>query len=159
MTLLADIKHRFLAARKQRDVATTLSLSALIGEAEMIGKTDGNRETTDAEVAALLKKFIKNATEVAKLSEMRGIQLTPGNGEVAAVRAKFAAENEIKLYTSFLPPQMSDAELITVVTAVIEEIPNATVRDMGKVMAKLKADYDGRFDGATASKLIKSVLA
>lgn len=159
MTLLTTIKSQFLAARKSRDVATTLSLSALIGEAEMIGKTDGNRETTDTEVTALLKKFIKNATEVAKLSEVRSIQLTPGNNEVAAIQAKFAAENEIKLYTSFLPQQLSEAELIAVITVALEEIPNATIRDMGKVMASLKADYDGRFDGATASKLIKSVLA
>ena len=62
MSLIIEIKSAQLAARKARDSFTASSLTTLIGEAEMVGKNAG-REVTDAEVVAVLKKFVKNIDE------------------------------------------------------------------------------------------------
>ena len=63
MSLIEKIKSDHLAYRKLRDTTATTFLSTLIGEAEMIGKSGGNREVTNQEVIALVKKFIKNINE------------------------------------------------------------------------------------------------
>ena len=59
MSLIAQIKSAQLQLRKDRATVHAAALSTLIGEAETIGKDAGNREVTDAELTALLKKFIK----------------------------------------------------------------------------------------------------
>ena len=63
MTLMDQIKADQVSARKQKMTAVASLLTTLIGEAEMVGKNAGNRAPTDAEVQAVIKKFIKNLDE------------------------------------------------------------------------------------------------
>ena len=63
MSLIQDIKSASLVARKARETKKAESLITLYSEASMIGKNDGNRESTDAETIAVIKKFIKNIDE------------------------------------------------------------------------------------------------
>jgi hypothetical protein len=59
MSLIQTIKADQVQARKARSASASI-LTTLIGEAEMIGKNAGDRESTDEEVIAIIKKFIKN---------------------------------------------------------------------------------------------------
>ena len=61
--LLETINQDRNEARKMKYTATATLLTTLYSEAQMVGKNDGNRETTDAEVVAVIKKFVKNIDE------------------------------------------------------------------------------------------------
>lgn len=144
MSLIEQIKAKQLEARKAKSPAVAV-LTTLIGEATMIGKNDGNRETTDAEVIAVIKKFIKNIDDTMGM-------LTKD----APQAAEFAAEkNALKV---FLPTQLDEVALRTVIVGIIAE-NGFVAKDMGKVMGMLKAQYGGTYDGQLASILVKKVLS
>lgn len=146
MSLLQTIKDAQLQARKNRQADAAASLTTLIGEASSIGKNDGNRETTDAEIVTVVKKFIKNINETLAA-------LPPTDARVQA----FSAEKV--LYEGFLPTQISNDQLKVIIVQLTDELNAHTIRDMGKVMKALKDRYDGQYDGAAASGLIKAALS
>lgn len=145
MTLIQRIRADQLQARKETDTVKANLLTTLIGEAVSIGKNDGNRETTDAEVVALTKKFIKNLQEAIAACSRFGFNTDDQVREVSILEA-------------YIPKQMSAEQLKEVVTAIKAEI-SAGPKDMGKVMALLKARHDGQYDGKVASSIVKEVLA
>jgi len=65
---------------------------------------------------------------------------------------------EIAIITEFLPTQMSDDEAKAAIEAAIAETGAASMKDMGKVVAALKAKYTGQMDFAKASGLVKAAL-
>lgn len=143
MSLMDTIRAAQVNARKAKDSATATLLTTLLGEAGSIGKNDGNRETTDAEAIAVIRKFIKNNEETA------------GYLSIEEQKAPYVLENQ--LLGTFLPTQLSDAELKSVIIKLKEEL-NAGPKDMGKIMARLKVEHDGTYDGRLASTLVKEVL-
>lgn len=147
MTLLNTIKSAQLQSRKDRDADKTALLTTLIGDASMVGKNDGNRESTEAEVIKVIKKFIANGNET--LSLIAGS--APAN-TVAKV------QRELSILAEFLPKQLEGEELIKAIGEVITELNATSIKDMGKVMKTLKEKYDGNYDGTTASVIIKGKL-
>lgn len=150
MSLLQTIKSAQLQARRDRRTDVAASLTTLIGEAEAVGKNAGNRAPTDAEVTAMLKKFIKNANEVVNLAKV--------TNEVAAQRA----QEEVALYEGFLPPQLTEQQLRTAIDGFVVDYCisyGQQAPKIGDVIKFLKANYDGQYDGVLASTIIKQVLA
>jgi uncharacterized protein YqeY len=66
---------------------------------------------------------------------------------------------EIAIIQDYLPKQMGDAEVDDAVSAAVAEAGAASIKDMGKVVAVLKAKYPGRMDFAKASVVVKAKLA
>ena len=66
--------------------------------------------------------------------------------------------DEIAIIQSFMPKQLSDDEAKDVVAGVIKSVGATTVKDMGKVMAELKAKYAGQMDMAKAGAIVKALL-
>lgn len=137
MTLLTRLKADALAARKMRDTLTALSLTTQIGELETAAKNTGH-QPTDAEVVAAIKKTIKGIEETLKL--------VVHDAEASALGLR-----ELELFESYLPRQLSEAELGTVIDGYI----SAGAKNVGEVMKLLKADHAGTYDGALASSIIK----
>ena len=73
MTILESVKKAQLQARKEKRAVDASTLTTLIGEAEMIGKNDGNRASTDAEVVTVIKKFVKNIDETLTILSKDGL--------------------------------------------------------------------------------------
>ena len=144
MSLLHKIKDDSLAARKDRDVIKSALLTTLYSEAAMVGKNNGNHETTDAEVIAVVKKFIKGNDEVIQ--------------NVTDQARHEIALQEKALLLAYLPKQLSDDELRVIVGALVETLTDRSIKQTGKIMAELKAKYSGQYDGAAASKIIKEFL-
>lgn len=144
MSLMNTIRAKQLEARKAHDIAAII-YTVLLGEAAAIGKNDGNRETSDAEAIAVIKKFIKNNEET-----MQHIRADNPDGY-------HGLANENRLLEMLLPTQLTEAELRQVVTDLKEEL-GAGPKDMGKIMARLKTDYEGQYDGRMASTLVKEIL-
>ncbi|NQV45448.1 MAG: GatB/YqeY domain-containing protein, partial [Rhodospirillales bacterium] len=66
---------------------------------------------------------------------------------------------EIDIITQFLPQQLSEDEIAAAVTTIIVETDASSIKDMGKVMAELKARYAGKMDFGKAGQLVKATLA
>jgi hypothetical protein len=150
MSLLKKIKADLLTARKNRATFQATALTTLVGEAEMIGKNDGNRETTDDEVLRVIEKFTKNLVASMKLYE---------KGSAAFD----AALNEHRLLSAYLPDQLTHADLVKLIDSCVDLLgvmkEDNPQKHMGKVMAELKKDYQGRYDAGEASRLVRNALS
>lgn len=144
MSLIEKIKADALAARKARETVTAQSLITLIGEAERVGKDAGNRAPTDAEVTAVLQKFVKNLSEVIKARP----------GDAAAVR-------EQALLQAYLPTRLEGEALMAAIQAAAKSAGLTTItnKDVGTVMKALAAAHPGAYDGAAASATIRSLAS
>lgn len=144
MSLLSNIKAAQLQARKNRDAIATNVLTTLVGEAEAVGKNAGNRESTDAEVVAVVKKFIKNMDETLAL--------------INQPQAVADLQYERSIVSQYLPQQLTSDQLKGILESLTNELNAHTLREMGKIMKVLKERFDGQYDGALASTLIKGML-
>ena len=74
-------------------------------------------------------------------------------------RTRQAEREEIAIISAYLPKQMSDDDVKAAIAAAIAETGAAGMKDMGKVIAVLKAKYAGQMDFGKASGLVKAALA
>lgn len=146
MSLIDKIQKDSLAARKAGDSIRSALLITLYSEAAMIGKNAGNRETTDGEVVAVVRKFLKGVDE--------SLAVVKDESKVSVLKI------ERDVLNGFLPTQMSESEITQALESIIGEL-NVTrePKSMGLLMKELKARFEGRYDGTKASALVKSVLA
>lgn len=134
MSLMLKIKEKQVEARKAGSAEASL-YTTLLGEAAMVGKNAG-RDTTDDEVVAVVKKFIKNVDETIKA-------LTDRNQDAQ----QFISERAI--LEQFLPAQLSDSAL--------REIAGG-FDSMPAFMKHLKENFAGQYDGKLASTVAKTVF-
>ena len=157
MDLLDEIKADQLAARKLGDRLKADVLTTLIGEATQITTEEFKRgvtEVTDEKVVATVAKFVKNtkltlenlATERARLAE------AGGDASKVDERTK-AAETELAILSSYGPKQMTEAELRAAIDDFKARTPDANV---GTIMAHLKTNFGGQYDGKAASALART---
>ena len=149
------IRERFAGdlkeAIKSRDaprVSTLRLICAAIKDRDIAARTDDNVEGCgDAEILAILGKMIRQREESARTYEEAG-------------RLDLAAQerDEIVIIRGYLPKQMSEREVEKAVEDAIGETGACSIRDMGKVMAHLKARHTGKMDFARAGAAIKQAF-
>ncbi|MFW8594966.1 GatB/YqeY domain-containing protein [Cribrihabitans neustonicus] len=134
---------------KAADRLCTLRLiNAAIKDREIAARADGEEGGIgDEEILAILGKMTKQRKESARAYEEGG-RLDLAEQELG----------EIAIIEEFLPKQLSDEEVEGAVKAAVEETGAESIRDMGKVMAALKAKYTGQMDFAKAGPLVKDQL-
>jgi hypothetical protein len=135
-------------AQDKRRVSTLRLISAAIKDRDIAARTAGKTEATDAELLELLAKMIKQREESEK------IYADAGRGELAKQEAE-----EIAIIREYLPKQLSDKDIEKAIADAIAKSGAASIKDMGKVMAELKANYAGQMDFAKASALVKAKLS
>jgi len=145
-----QINDAVKAAMKSQDrlrLSTLRLVNAAIKNADIEARGAGKDALADADILGLLQKLIKQRQESVELYDKGG-------------RAELAEQErgEIAIISGFLPQQLSDAEAKEAIAGVIRETGAAGMKDMGKVIAALKARYAGRMDFAKASALVKSML-
>jgi uncharacterized protein YqeY len=145
-TITAALKTATKAQDKRR-ISTLRLVSAAIKDRDIAARTAGKFEATDAELLEVLAKMIKQREESEK------IYTDAGRAELAKQEAE-----EIAIIREFLPKQLSEADTQKAIAAAITEAGATSVKDMGKVMAVLKARYAGQMDFAKASALVKAKL-
>lgn len=147
MSLLEKIKADSLTARKERNSKKSALLTTLYSEANIIGINDGHRDTTDAEVVQVVKKFIKGIDETLN---------APGRSiTLEAEGHKFDIYAEKGWLQAYLPTQMGEDELRKIIKNMAIDNPDIS---MGTVMSGLKQAYAGQYDGQLASKIAKELL-
>lgn len=156
MSLLNNIKKDQLEARKAKNAVKASLLTTLLGEVQIVGKNDGNRETTDVETISIIRKFIKNINETLTHLASKNEQTANLDEQSAETKDKFTQEKEI--LEVYLPQQMSEGQLLKVLSLQIAEgnlIQGASFK--GQAMKYLKDNFAGTYDGKQASILIDSL--
>ena len=146
-TVTAALKAATKAQDKRR-ISTLRLIAAAIKDRDIAARGAGKGEATEAELLELFAKMIKQREESEK------IYTQAGRAELAKQEAE-----EIDIIREFLPVQLSDAALQKAIAGSIAEAGASSVKDMGKVMAVLKARYAGQMDFAKASVLVKAKLS
>ena len=145
-TITAALKHATKVQDKRR-ISTLRLISAAIKDRDIAARTAGKDQATDAELLDLLAKMIKQREESEK------IYADAGRAELAKQEAE-----EIAIIREYLPKQLSADDMDKAITQAIKKSGAANIKDMGKVMAELKAKYAGQMDFAKASAAVKIKL-
>jgi uncharacterized protein YqeY len=144
---ISDALKAATKAQDKRRVSTLRLVVAAIKDRDIAARGLGKSQATDAELLELFARMIKQREESER------IYRDAGRAELATQEAE-----EIVIIREFLPAQLSDADTERAIAAAIAEAGATSVKDMGKVMAALKARYAGQMDFAKASAAVKAKL-
>ncbi len=146
---LNDALKAAMKSQDKRGTSTLRLILAAIKDRDIAARSKGNTEgLSDEEILGVLQTMIRQRQESAELYDK-------------GARPELAADEraEIVIIESFLPQQMSEAEVNEAIGETIAACGATSMKDMGKAMAALRARYAGRMDFARASQLVKERLA
>ena len=136
---------------KAGDAARTSTLRMILAklkDVDIAARPKGVQAVPDDEVLAMLRGMVKSRRESVELYRL-------GNRPELAAKE----EAEIAVIEGFLPRQMDDAALGEAVAAAVAETGATSVKDMGRVMAALKAKHGAALDMGRAGPLVRARLA
>jgi uncharacterized protein YqeY len=146
-----DLKAALVTSMKAGDKARTGAIRLIqsaIKNRDIELRTGGALGDDDILVTEILQKMVKQRRESIAFYEQGGRQ------ELAE-----AEQAEVAVIESFLPAQMGEDEAQAAIEGIVAETGASSVKDMGRVMAEVKARYAGKLDMAKASALVKARLS
>lgn len=146
--ILADIKDA-MKARETARLSTLRLISAAIKDREIAARTESGDENglSEADLTALLSKMVKQRQESARAYEEGG-RLELAERE----------QDEIAIIQTYLPRQLDAAEIRAAIDKAIADLGAESIRDMGRVMAELRARHAGQMDFGAVGPVIKDLL-
>ena len=145
-SLTVKIQEDLKTAMKRGDRATVSALRLIIAAMKQ-REIDTRKVLTDSEAVVILNRLSKQRKD--SISQY----LAASRNDLASVE-----ENELKIIEDYLPEQLSSEEIESKVLSAIESIGAKSLKDMGKVMAKLKAELQGNADMSLVSEITKKNL-
>ncbi len=147
-SLAEKIQSDLVAAMKSRD-EVTLSVLRMLKSSIQVTETEKGREgdLSNDDVQALIRRAVKQREEAAEVYR---------NGN-APERAE-AELREAKVLMAYLPAQLSDAELETLIREVASATGASGMKDMGKVMGAAVKSAAGRADGKRVKDVVTRLL-
>ena len=146
--ITSDMKEAMKSGDKRR-TATLRLINAAIKDKDINSRTDGHESalTGDTGIMELFIKMVKQRQDSVAAFE-----------QGARPELAQAEREEIAIIQHYMPKQMNDDEAKAAVASIISTLGATNVKDMGKVMAELKAKYAGQMDMAKAGGIVKSLL-
>ena len=142
-----NLKTAMKAGDKPR-VSTIRMIQAGLKDKDIEARGLGKEPLSDEDVLAVLQKMIKQRQESIAIYE-------------ANARPELAAGERVEaaIIAEFMPVQLDEEAMRAAVAAAVTDTGAASLKDMGKVIAKLRADYAGQMDFGKASGMVKQALA
>ena len=150
MPLKKQIEDKLNEALKAKDKNTYPTLRLIVSaikDAEIAGRSKGQKEVKDSDITAILKKMIKQRNESCEVYKKAG------RTELLESETK-----EINVINTFLPKQLSEDETKKICEEVIKSVGASSMKDMGKVMGMLKSKHADTLDFSKVSGIIKGLL-
>ena len=151
MSLKLGIETEYKNALKSKDktkISTYRLILSSIKDLDIANRSGPNKKYTDDEdIKKLLKKMVKQRAE--------SIEIYKKNNRTDLLEVE---QNEYDLLTSFLPKQLSDEDTKKICEDTIKKMGATSIKDMGKVMGALKAQYSDEIDFAKAGSLLRELL-
>ena len=151
MSLRNQIEEKLNQALKAKDKNTYPTLRLVVSaikDAEIAGRSKGQKEINDGDITTILKKMIKQRNESCEVYKKAG--------------RKELLENEtkeIEVISVFLPKQLSEEETKKICADVVKSVGASSMKDMGKVMGELKSKHSETLDFSKVSLIIKELLS
>ena len=142
MSLKDTLRDDLNAARRERDKLRTMLLTTTLSEIKN-KEIEAKRELGDPEVVEVIQKAIKRRKEASE-------QMRAGNRIDLAEKE----EDEAQKLSVYLPPQLSETDVRTMV----REAVAGGATTMGAVMGKIAPRIKGIFDGKEANRIVKEEL-
>ena len=150
MSLKQQIESKLNEALKAKDKNTYPTLRLMVSaikDAEIAGRSKGQKEITDSEVTAILKKMIKQRNESCEVYKKAGRK------ELLESETR-----EIEVISIFLPKQLNEEEIKKICQETIKSIGATSMKDMGKIMGSLKSKHADKIDFSKVSSILKELL-
>ena len=150
MSLKNQIEEKLNQALKAKDKNTYPTLRLVVSaikDAEIAGRTKGQKEISDSDITTILKKMIKQRNESCEVYKKAG------RNELLENETK-----EIEVINTFLPKQLSEDETKKICADVVKSVGASSMKDMGKVMGVLKSKHSDTLDFSKVSSIIKELL-
>ena len=146
MTLKAQILDDIKTAMRARDQKRLTALRLISSAIKQI-EVDKRIEVDDQIVLTILDKMVKQRRESLEQYESAG-------------RDDLAAQEtfELELISAYLPEALSDDEVAALIKQAVADTGASSIRDMGAVMNKLRAEVQGRADMKAVSSAVKALL-
>ena len=151
MSLKNQIDDKLNQALKAKDKNTYPTLRLIISaikDAEIAGRSKGQKEIKDSDIISLLKKMIKQRNESCEVYEKAGRKELLEN-----------EKKEITVISTFLPKQLSEEETKKVCEETIKSVGASSMKDMGKIMGVLKSKHADSLDFSKVSTILKGLLS
>ena len=150
MSLKKQIEQKLNEALKAKDknIYPTLRLVvSAIKDAEIASRTKNQKEISDSDLTAILKKMIKQRNESCEVYKKAG------RNELLENETK-----EIEVISAFLPKQLSEEETKKICEEAIKSAGASSMKDMGKIMGALKSKHADNLDFSKVSSILKGLL-
>jgi len=135
------------SAMKAKDKQALKAVRMILGDIKQ-KEVDDRIELDDAQVLAVIQKMVKQRKDsISQFSDA-------GRTDLVEVE-----EAELVVINSYMPEQLSDAEVAAAVDKAIIDSGADSMKDMGKLMSMLKGQLDGKADMGLVSRLIKDKLS
>jgi uncharacterized protein len=151
MPLRDQFNDQLKASMKAGDAARTSTLRMILAklkDTDIAARPKGVSAVPDDEIVAMLRGMVKSRRESVELYRQ---------GNRADLVAK--EEAEIAVLDTFLPQQMDEAAVARAIEVAIAATGAASIKDMGKVMAALRAQHTATLDMAKAGPMVKARLS
>jgi len=147
MNLNTQIKNDIKDAMRAKETLKRDTLRNIQAAVKQI-EVDERRDVTDADVEAILMKYMKQREDAKSQFSDAGRHdlVEKENAEIAIVK-------------SYLPEPMDNNELETVIKELIASTGAESMKDMGKIMGAAKIKVGNRADGGRINKVVKKLLA
>ena len=146
MSLKEKITEDMKAAMRAKETARLGAIRLLLSAMKQ-REVDERIELTDADVISIIEKMLKQRRD--SISQYK----TANRQDLVDVE-----EFEVSILQTYMPQQLSEAEIVSAITEAIASTGAAGPQDMGKVMGVVKAKLAGRADMGKVSGLIKAQL-
>jgi uncharacterized protein YqeY len=145
---LSEALKEAMKAKEARRVSTLRLILAAIKDRDIQARTDGGADSvSDEEILAVLQKMIKQRRE--------SIEHYEAGGRLELAQQE---QEEIAIIQQYLPKQLTEAETEAAAREAIGELGAAGIKDMGRVMARLKERHSGEMDFGKAGPVVKRLL-
>ena len=150
MSLKKQIEDNLNEALKAKDKKTYPTLRLIVSaikDAEIAGRSKGQKDIKDSDIIALLKKMIKQRNESCEVYKKAGRTELLEN-----------ENREIEVINKFLPNQLSEEETKKICEETIKSVNATSMKDMGKIMGILKSKHADSLDFSKVSLILKGLL-
>jgi uncharacterized protein YqeY len=136
-----------MKSRDQASVSTLRMVTSTLKDRDIAARPKGITQVDEAEIVDMLQKMVRQRQESIALYRQ-------GNRPELVDKE----QAEIDLIERYLPKKLSEAEQAEAIAKAIADTGAASIKDMGKVMAALKAAYAGRMDFSKVGPVLKAKL-
>jgi uncharacterized protein YqeY len=146
MSLKVKLKDDLKTAMREKEIVKRDAIRAINTMIKQI-EVDERKELNDGDIIKLIQKGIKQREEAIT-------QYSSANRDDLVQKE----QEQIDVFMEYLPKQLSDDELQSIIQSIIDEVGATTMKDMGKIMNPAKEKIGGGADGKRINEMVKKLL-